>query len=147
MPRVLVGLVVVGLLLYSLTDLLGSEEEDRAGLPRWLWIVIVVLLPIFGPIAWIVTKQTRRRNGYTGRTGRPGRGPRRPAGPVAPDDDPDFLWRLDQEKRRRAREQGDVRPEGHRAGDGDGDGADGSGPDGAGPDDDGAPGSDDDHRA
>jgi hypothetical protein len=106
MFRVLVGLAVAGLLIYALTDLLGSEEEDRAGLPRWLWIVIIVLLPIFGPIAWIVTKQTRRHGGSGSRPRRPGRGPRRPTGPVAPDDDPDFLWRLEQEKRRREREQG-----------------------------------------
>ncbi len=44
MWRVLLGLVVVGLLVYSLADLAGSEEEDRGGIPRWLWILIIVLL-------------------------------------------------------------------------------------------------------
>lgn len=114
MFRVLVGLVVVGLLVYSLADLSGSEEEDRGGLPRWLWVVIIVLLPVFGPVAWIVTKQSRRRGGAGGRGARPGRGPRRPSGPLAPDDDPDFLWRLEQEKRRQERqerrERGDDTP-------------------------------------
>src|SRR5690606_41728971 len=71
--------------------------------PRWLWVVIIVLLPVFGPVTWIATKQSRRSGGSGGRGARPGRGPRRPSGPVAPDDDPDFLWRLEQEKRRQAR--------------------------------------------
>jgi len=107
MFRVVVGLVVVGLMVYSLADLSGSEEEDRGGLPTWLWVLIIVLLPVFGPITWIVTRRARRR-GNGGRTARPGRGPRRPSGPVAPDDDPDFLWRLEQEKRRQERrERGD----------------------------------------
>ncbi|MFC8600683.1 MULTISPECIES: PLD nuclease N-terminal domain-containing protein [unclassified Isoptericola] len=110
--RVILPLLVVGLALYALLDLAGSEEEERGGLPRWLWAVIIVLLPIFGAVAWIIVKQaSRRASGGRGPSSRPGRpgpaGPRRPSGPVAPDDDPEFLWRLEQEKRRRQRESGD----------------------------------------
>ncbi|MGF0115645.1 PLDc N-terminal domain-containing protein [Promicromonospora sp. Marseille-Q5078] len=109
--RVILPLLVVGLALYALLDLAGSEEEERGGLPRWLWAVIILLLPVFGAVAWIVVKQASRRapggRGPSGRSGRPRpSGPRRPSGPVAPDDDPEFLWRLEQEKRRRERESG-----------------------------------------
>ncbi|MFC7878864.1 PLD nuclease N-terminal domain-containing protein [Isoptericola sp. NPDC057391] len=109
--RVILPLLVVGLALYALLDLFGSEEDERGGLPRWLWAVIIVLLPIFGAVAWIIVKQSSRRaSGGRGGTSWPGRrgpsGPRRPSGPVAPDDDPEFLWRLEQEKRRREREGG-----------------------------------------
>ncbi|GAA1716356.1 PLD nuclease N-terminal domain-containing protein [Isoptericola hypogeus] len=109
--RVVLPLLVLGLALYALLDLAGSKEEDRGGLPRWLWVVIIVLLPVFGAVAWIVVKQASRRTPGGGPSGRgprtgPGRGPRRPSGPVAPDDDPDFLWKLDQEKRRRERDAG-----------------------------------------
>ncbi|AEG43357.1 PLDc N-terminal domain-containing protein [Isoptericola variabilis] len=106
--RVVLPLVVVGLVVYSLADLAGSDEEDRGGLPTWLWVLIILLLPVFGAVAWIVLKAQHRRAGGrgSGSRGRPGRGPRRPSGPVAPDDDPDFLWRLEQERRRRRRESG-----------------------------------------
>lgn len=109
--RVILPLLVVGLALYALLDLFSSEEDERGGLPRWLWAVIIVLLPIFGAVAWIVVKQSARRaSGGRGPSSRPRRpgpsGPRRPSGPVAPDDDPEFLWRLEQEKRRREREGG-----------------------------------------
>jgi len=108
--RLILLLLVVGLALYALLDLAGSEEEERGGLPRWLWTVIIVLLPLFGAVAWIVVKQaSRRASGGRGSSARPGRGPsgpRRPSGPVAPDDDPEFLWRLEQEKRRRERDGG-----------------------------------------
>lgn len=109
MLRVVLPLLVVALDVYALADLFGSEEEDRGGLPRWLWVVIIVLLPLFGAVAWIVVKHSGRRapggRGGSGRPGRPG-GPRRPSGPVAPDDDPDFLWQLEQERRRRERDSG-----------------------------------------
>jgi len=114
MPRVLLILVVVGLMVYALVDVWGSEEDERGGLPRWLWVLLIVLLPLLGPISWIVMRVTRRSgsgpapgpgSGSGGSRPVPRRpGPQRPAGPVAPDDDPEFLWRLEQEKRRRERE-------------------------------------------
>lgn len=116
MPRILLILVVVGLMAYALTDVWGAEEDERGGLPRWLWVLLIVLLPLLGAISWIVVRVAARRNNAgpsgPGRGGsrptrppRPSRpGPRRPSGPVAPDDDPEFLWRLEQEKRKRERE-------------------------------------------
>jgi hypothetical protein len=117
MPRVLLILVIVGLMVYALVDVWGSEEDERGGLPRWLWVLLIVLLPLLGPISWIVVRVTGSRSGAgpapgpsTGGGGGsrpttpPRPGPRRPAGPVAPDDDPEFLWALEQEKRRRERE-------------------------------------------
>ncbi|MEU4364812.1 PLDc N-terminal domain-containing protein [Promicromonospora sp. NPDC023987] len=117
MARILLILVVVGLMAYALADVWGADEDERAGLPRWLWVILIVLLPLLGAISWIVVRVTARRNN-AGPSG-PGRGgsrptppsprsprpgPRRPAGPVAPDDDPEFLWLLEQEKRKRERE-------------------------------------------
>ncbi|MGI5189337.1 PLDc N-terminal domain-containing protein [Promicromonospora sp. CA-289599] len=120
MPRILLILVVVGLAAYALADVWGSDEDERGGLPRWLWVLLIVLLPLLGAISWIVVRVAARRSGAgpsapnsgpggggnrpkpPPRSPRPG--PRRPAGPVAPDDDPEFLWRLEQEKRKRERE-------------------------------------------
>lgn len=113
MPRVLLILVVVGLMAYALTDVWGADEDERAGLPRWLWVLLIVLLPLLGAISWIVVRVSRRSDagpasgpgsGGTRPTTPPRPGPRRPSGPVAPDDDPEFLWLLEQEKRKRERE-------------------------------------------
>lgn len=108
MLRVLAVLAAFGLLVYAFTDFASSDEEDRGDIPRWLWLVIIVLLPYFGPISWIAFSRSRRAQARRGPAPRPsGAGPRgrtrrRSAGPVAPDDDPDFLWRLAQEQRRQA---------------------------------------------
>ncbi|MFI6425482.1 PLDc N-terminal domain-containing protein [Promicromonospora sp. NPDC050880] len=111
MGRVLLILAVVGLAVYALVDVWGSEEDERGGLPRWLWVLLIVLLPLLGPISWIVVRVSARRSGAGPASGPGGSrptpprpGPRRPSGPVAPDDDPEFLWRLEQEKRRQERE-------------------------------------------
>ena len=120
MRNILLILVIVGLMAYALADVWGSDEDERGGLPRWLWVLLIVLLPLLGAISWIVVRVAARRSGKgpsapgSGPSGggsrptpsprSPRPGPRRPAGPVAPDDDPEFLWRLEQEKRKRERE-------------------------------------------
>ena len=70
----------------------GTDEADMRNLPKVAWVMIVVLLPVVGPGAWLLGGRPRRgtppsRGQQRGPTG--GRDPdRRPRGP---DDDPDFL--------------------------------------------------------
>ena len=167
MGRVLVYVVPVALAIYALFDLWRSRPEERAGLHPALWAAIIVLLPVLGPVAWIFTSlylraQLRAAGGPgrgqrpAGGPARPGRAPRRQA-PLAPDDDPDFLWRLERERRRREAGGGAQAPgasgptpaagggavpdqpsPGHERRDDDGSSGRGSGRDaGAGKDDDG----------
>ncbi len=106
MLRVLLPLLAVGLAVYALVDLASSDEEERGGIPKGLWVVLIVLLPFLGPIAWILVKRSQRGGGARyGSTGRPTPGParRRRNEPLAPDDDPEFLWRLEQQQRRESR--------------------------------------------
>jgi hypothetical protein len=108
MSRVLLTLLAVGLAVYALSDCATSDENDRSGIPKGLWIVMIIFLPFVGPLAWIVVSRTQRsRHAAAGGSPAPGRARpgarRRPTGPVAPDDDPDFLWRLEQQRRRDAR--------------------------------------------
>jgi len=106
MFRGLLVLAAIGLLVYALTDCATSQDKRPAGAPKALWILAIVLLPVLGPVLWLVL--SRAGDAGAGQTG--ARGPRS-SGPVAPDDDPEFLRRLDQERRRR--EQRDRRPAPH----------------------------------
>ena len=91
-------------------DVIKSDRDERSGVPAPLWILLIVVLPVVGSIGWLVASRTarsRRSDGGTNGGGGggirptpPTRGPRRPSGPVAPDDDPEFLWRLSQQQRR-----------------------------------------------
>ena len=116
MVRALPYIIPIALALFALIDLWRSDPVERAQIHPAAWVAII-LLPVLGPIAWIVVSRSRRsRSGRSGTptSGRPGpagQAGRRPTrasrpGPVPPDDDPDFLWRLEQEQRRRAKGDG-----------------------------------------
>lgn len=111
MLRILLTLAVIALIVYAATDCAGSTDDERRGVPKPLWMLIIIVLPVFGAVAWLIQRYSGRKH-----RPRPARGPRPP---VAPDDDPDFLWRLEQERRRRqaggatgpvAREPDDTTP-------------------------------------
>ncbi|MBL0887469.1 PLDc N-terminal domain-containing protein [Myceligenerans indicum] len=60
--RVGLPILAVGLLVYALVDVLGAPANERAGLPRWGW-VLIVLIPVLGPLAWIYVRTVVRHTG------------------------------------------------------------------------------------
>jgi hypothetical protein len=98
-------------MVYALVDCVQDEEVERTSLPKSLWLVLIVVLPVAGPLAWlVVAKIARPRQGGPG-SGRGSTGRR----PVAPDDDPDFLRRLAEEQARRRRRESNRRAGGGQA--------------------------------
>ncbi len=82
--------VYIALVAYCVTDVLNHDDRYPFGVHKALWIVIIVLFPYAGAIAWLIVKLR----------GRGGRGARRE--PRPPDDDPDYMrWLREQERRRR----------------------------------------------
>ena len=67
MLRVLLPLLAVGLAVYALVDLASSDEDERGGIPKGLWVVLIILLPFLGPIAWILVKRSASRSGTRSR--------------------------------------------------------------------------------
>lgn len=96
MLRYLPLVLLVAFALYCVFDVLGSDERRRRGVPTPVWL-LVVLVPVVGGVVWLVVSRATPHGGAD----RP-----RGGGPVAPDDDPEFLFRLDQERRRRERQGG-----------------------------------------
>ncbi len=91
--RALILLVIyVGSTVYCLTDV--SQQEDRRpfGLHKYWWIAVILLLPYIGAAAWILMRIVR------------GGSSMRAPSPVAPDDDPEYLgWLQNQRRRKRGR--------------------------------------------
>lgn len=89
--KALAVVVAVGLTVYCLFDVRSSASHLVRQLPRAMWFV-VVLVPVAGPLAWLmVGRPLRRRPGPTPKPGRV----------VGPDDDPDFLREIERRRRRR----------------------------------------------
>jgi len=94
MPRVIVVLIVVAVAftIYTLVDVLLTEKQRVRALPKGLWGVVVVVLPVVGGLLWLIVGKARR-------------GPGRMSRSVAPDDDPTFLNSLGREEFARRAEQ------------------------------------------
>ena len=111
--RIVLIVLVFALTLYALLDCARTPDESMpARMPKYLWITLVVLFPTIGPIAWIIfsrVKAAEERGGYveptvwSSKEGTTFRRPQRPR-PMAPDDDPEFLFRLERDIQRKRRE-------------------------------------------
>lgn len=100
-----IGLLAIVLMFYALFDALRAEETR--GVPKWVWVLVVLLLPVVGAVLWLVLGKIRDRGDGRGRRV-PGEAPDRPGGTprdVAPDDDPEFLRGLDRGRRPRGRNE------------------------------------------
>jgi hypothetical protein len=99
------GLLLFGLWLFCIFDVITTDESSMRHLPKIVWLMIVLLIPDIGSVAWLVAGHswdgrrtappTRLQREYP-EYDRPGRHL-----PTNPDDDEAFLRRV----RDRAAEQ------------------------------------------
>lgn len=85
------------LLVYCLVDCIQTDSADVRTLPKPVWVLLIILLPLFGGIGWLLAGKpesgaaaarqvpwpTTRTSGFPEYE--------RPRPPRGPDDDPDFL--------------------------------------------------------
>jgi hypothetical protein len=98
MPRFLVAaaVAVVFFTIYALVDCLMTDRRRVRGIPKALWILVILVITPIGGILWLTLGKDRSLGGLANRR-------------TAPDDDPAFLKRLgrdkDQDERIRRLEQ------------------------------------------
>jgi hypothetical protein len=85
MLRVAGVLLLIALYIYFIIDVLRTPRGDTRSLPKFVWLLLVVLVPILGGLVWLALGRVWPVPGS--RFGR-----RR--APLAPDDDPKFLKQL-----------------------------------------------------
>ncbi|MFF8840424.1 PLD nuclease N-terminal domain-containing protein [Streptomyces sp. NPDC015130] len=87
MLRALLYILPLALTIYAFIDCLNTPEEETKHLPKVVWVIIILLFWIVGPIVWFFAGKARRAAPARGRSG----------GWVAPDDNPEFLKSLKQQ--------------------------------------------------
>jgi hypothetical protein len=89
---VILPFVAVALDVFAIIDVILTDRRRVRALNKFVWIVIIFLLPVIGAILWFFLGKERQDRGGE---------PRR----VAPDDDPNFLRtiRRDEEQDERIR--------------------------------------------
>ncbi len=98
MVRLFVFLAAVQLVLLILALISALSAHRVRNAPRAVWILVILLLPLLGPVAYFLAGRPvppPREGGPVRRT---------PPRPTSPDDDPDFLRSMDTEQSRRDRE-------------------------------------------
>jgi hypothetical protein len=87
MSKLIPLILVFGITLYALIDCARTDESQIKTLPKWGWLLLIIILGpqalAIGPIAYLIAG----RNKLKGR-----KAPKRRILP--PDDDPDFLGKI-----------------------------------------------------
>jgi Phospholipase_D-nuclease N-terminal len=96
--RVLPALVELGLLVFCLIDCIQQPDVAIRNLPKWGWVVLIILVPLVGSIAYLVAGRPAATYGPPRRvpwpTGQTAGFPEYERPPRGPDDDADYLRSL-----------------------------------------------------
>ncbi len=93
---ILVAVTVV-LTVFAVVDAAVADRTRVRGLPRFAWFIVIVFMPLVGALLWFFVGRPRRADGgRADQSRRQAGGNRRRSAPrpSGPDDDPDFLRRL-----------------------------------------------------
>lgn len=85
MARLLIFALLIGVTIYAVLDWCFHAKEGTPGkLSRWLWLAVIILIPVAGPLTWVILRLLMKADEIDN-------GARRE---VAPDDDPEYLSHL-----------------------------------------------------
>jgi cbb3-type cytochrome oxidase subunit 3 len=98
MLRVVAVLLGLAVYIWFIVDVLRTSGASMRILPKFVWLLIVILIPLLGGLLWLLGGRPR------------GERRRRRRGPTAPDDDPAFLRQIGDEAwvERMKRRRGDT---------------------------------------
>jgi hypothetical protein len=89
----IVGVALLALWVYCIFDVIATEQAAVRNLPKGIWLIIVILLPDVGSIAWLLLGRPERAGWRPGDT-EVRRGMTRSRA-VGPEDAPDFIARME----------------------------------------------------
>lgn len=111
-----VGLLLLGLWLFAIFDVIATESALCRNLPKTMWLLIVLVLPDIGSIAWLLLGRPEHAGFRPGDTTY-----RASSRPIGPEDAPTYMsrseelnarlerWEAEQQARREAVEARDLK--------------------------------------
>ena len=116
MVRILLFVAMIALTIYAAADWHRTPEDEMPGkLPKAIWLLIILFtatIAAIGPIVWLALRWVSRAEKKQTRA------PKAPQRPTAPDDDPEFLFRLERDIQRKRHEEERRKHEQGKDGDG-----------------------------
>jgi hypothetical protein len=86
--------VALAFWVYTIIDCVRTDNYRIRGLPKPVWVLVVIVLPLIGGLLWLTIGRGR---------GGPAAQPSTRKHPLYPDDDAEFLNRVSTEREREAR--------------------------------------------
>jgi hypothetical protein len=86
----ILGLALFVLWIYCIFDVIATQEALVRNMPKMMWLLVVIILPLVGAVAWLVLGRPQKAGFTPGDTSY--RQPRRVRGP---EDSPGFMSGLD----------------------------------------------------
>jgi len=59
----LLGIALIAIQIYALFDVAKSPEESVRTLPKWAWILLVIIFGALGAVGWFIGGRTSRPRG------------------------------------------------------------------------------------
>ena len=91
MRQLILPALLLAFTVFCVVDVVRSSSDGIRGLPKTLWVFLVLLFPLAGGIGWLVAGRPKEAAPGAPRGPRPRQAPRT----LGPDDDPDFLRSID----------------------------------------------------
>ncbi len=87
MPRFLIALLFIAVTVFAVSDWVVRSRVSTPGhINRWVWLAVIVLIPLIGPLAWIISGLVTRAEEHSGQ-----RSPAPTVPELPPDDNPDAI--------------------------------------------------------
>ena len=100
----LVGLATLVLFVYCVLDLIATDEALIRNLPKMVWLLVIIFIPIVGPTAWLLLGRPERAGFRPGDTS-----PRPQRRAIGPEDSPEFIAELNSDADRLRKWEEDLR--------------------------------------
>jgi phospholipase D-like protein len=95
------GIALIFLWIFCIFDVITTPPEDARNMPKVLWLLVVLIVPDVGSVAWLVLGRPRRARVSFAQPRPPRTEPTR-GRPRGPEDSPQFMSGIDEQHRLRA---------------------------------------------
>ena len=105
----LLALLLLALWVYCILDVIATDEAVMRNMPKILWLIVVIILPTVGSVAWLVLGRPTNAGLTPGDTTTRSLPRRSAPRPLGPEDSPDFIAELDDRAARLRKWEEDLR--------------------------------------
>ena len=91
----LLAIAIFAFWVYCILDVIATDESLMRNMPKVLWLIVVIILPTVGSVAWLVLGRPQNASFVPGESAARPLPRREKSRPLGPEDSPEFITELD----------------------------------------------------